>query len=412
MKKAITIFCVAILFASVSHSQTEVWKMQDTSVGQSLSSFPGLFTSSSPTMSEVIMLPDSTYRMYVNVQQSGGYRHCIGYANSVDAINFTYVDTCFCGSTDTLDRTYVTGGPSVVQLTSGQYRMYYRSTQKIVSGPKMYHVRSAISSDGITFTQEGIRIEIQPYDVSSGFTLVGHGTYWETDAGTFAGIFSGNPDTSAAGAASSLIFTTSVDGLTWGGFQFLYYGCHDPIVVKKGGQYHLYGMDQVNYMMTAKSADGLIWPATADSASFLDLSDNPMIVGGTKKIGDVGGCVMPWGELYLYTNFGTTTGPSLDIIRFTRSVVGIDENEKLMRLNFYPNPAITDVVIDLSWSANNEEDLTEVIVTDLFGKIFNCPLDFISEGLRLDISTLSAGIYFVTLVSADAGSISGKMIVE
>ncbi len=341
MKNSILILFAFLLFANTSlFSQTEIWKMEEYSLGQTISSFPPGFTNSSPTMSEVMILPDSSYRMYVNVQLFGGQKHCIAYASSNDAIDWTYEDTCFCGPTDSTARNFIVGGPSIVQLPSGDYRMYYRTTQKFTITPS-YHIRSAISTDGgITFTQEGIRIDIKTYDSTSPFWIVGHGTVWKYADNTFGAIFAVNPDSTVITGPSSLMHFTSADGLTWGGYNYLYYGHHDPIVFKHNGSYKMYAMRLAEHMVTAESADGLTWPALTDSASFVDTVDAPMLIGGTKRIGDVGGLVMPNNDVYLYTNFGTTTGPSKDIVRYTlQNPSAIGENKFTNEtLTLYPNP--------------------------------------------------------------------------
>lgn len=401
--KTIQLFTICLLLNTALFSQTEIWQQQNYCVGQTINSFPANYAGSNPTMSEVIQLPDSSYRMYVNVFATFG-KQCIGYANSTDAINFNFVDTCFCGPSDTTARNFITGGPSIIKLLGGGYRMYYRTTQKIT--PAMYHVRSAYSTDGITFTQEGIRIDIQPYDPTSDFTLIGHGTYWQYPDSTFGGIFSGNPDTSIV-QPSSLIYTSSADGLTWGNFDFLYQGHHDPIVLKKNNQYILYAMNLSKYMATAVSNDGISWPASTDSVSFIDTVNAPMLIGGTKRIGDVGGIVMPNNEIFLYTNFGTTTGPSLDIIRFilTNPGVGISEN-KLNSLEaiVFPVPVTDATVMEFE---QQEKIIFEL--TDNLGRIIYSKTYLNTDRINIGQIPMVNGIYFYRIVTEN-GISSGKII--
>ena len=406
-RMAQVLFTMCLAINTSVFSQTEIWQQQNYCVGQTINSFPAFFTNSYPTMSEVIQLPDSSYRMYVNVQYFPGvYTHCIGYASSSDAINWNYEDTCFCGSNDTTARNYILGGPSVIKLLSGGYRMYYRTTEKVASGPSKYHVRSAFSIDGINFTQEGIRIDIQPYDVLSDFTLVGHGTYWQYPDSTFGGIFSGNPDTSIV-QPSSLIYTSSADGLTWGNFTFLYQGHHDPIVLKKNNQYILYSMNLSEYMAKAVSNDGIIWPASTDSVSFLDTVNAPMLVNNTKRIGDVGGIVMPDNEIFLYTNFGTTTGPSEDIIRFTLTNpgIGIAENNSFsLEAIVFPVPVTDATVIEFEL-----QDKIFLELTDNLGRIIFSKTYLNTDKINIGQIPMLNGIYFYRLITEN-GISSVKII--
>jgi hypothetical protein len=286
--------------------------------------------------------------------------------------------------------------------------MYYRTTQKFTIAPS-YHVRSAISNDGIAFTQEGIRIDIQPYDISSDFTLVGHGTYWQYPDSTFGGIFSGNPDTSTV-QPSSLIYTSSADGLTWGNFTFLYQGHHDPIVLKKNNQYILYSMNLTEYMATAVSNDGITWPASTDSVSFLDTANAPMLIGGTKRIGDIGGIVMPNNEIFLYTNFGTTTGPSTDIIRFElqNQTTGIAaENVADRAIQIFPNPFSSQTTLHFVNPLKN----ATLSVNNCFGQKV-AQLNNIS-GLTITINrdNLQSGLYFLRLTQNSKNIASDKLII-
>jgi hypothetical protein len=413
MKKTLTIFSLSAIFALSSQAQTEIWKMQDYSIGENVAGFPGGLDNSIPTMAEVIMLPDSTFRMYVNTQWNMGEKHCISYAESPDAITWGPVDTCFCGSADTTARNYVVGGASIVKTTSGQYRMYYRATSKIpMGGFPEYHIRSAISSDGLIFTQEGIRIDIQPYDMSSDFVLAGHGSFYKLSGDSCAAIFSGNPDTSLISQPSSLIHATSPDGLVWGDFTFLYQNHHDPVVIKKNGKYIMYGMDLHYFMAKAISTNGIDWPSDTDSASFLDTSDDPMIVDGTKKIGDVGGIVMPDNEVFLYTNYGTTTGPSLDIIRYTLQNPGVEIIESDdSELSLFPNPCTAELNIVLS--PEFADDLVSVEVLDLTGRNVCAWRDIANTGnFSLDVREIPTGTYLVKFTGSDGATAMARISIS
>lgn len=389
-------------------SQTEIWTHEDYSVGANVAGFPGGTAGTIPTMSEVIELPTGTFRMYLNTQYNFGQKHCISYAESPDAINWTMIDTVFCGPTDTTARNFILGGPSIIHMQNGQYRLYYRCTQKFSVSPN-YHVRSAISSDGINFTQEGIRIDIKPYLPTSPFYLVGHGSYYQLSNGSFAGIFSGNPDTSTLIAPSSLIHGTSTDGLTWGNYTFLYQNHHDPIVIKKNSTYHLYAMDLAKKMVKATSSDGLTWPATTDSVSFIDSAGTPMLINNTKRIGDVGGLTMPNGDIYLYTNYSgnNPSGPSKNIIRFTLSNPGVNvsENNSFSLLtNVFPVPVTENTVIEFE---KQEKFIFEL--TDNLGRVIYSQKHYNTGKINIGRIPMQNGIYFYRIITENGFS-SGKII--
>ncbi|MEZ4822862.1 MAG: T9SS type A sorting domain-containing protein [Ignavibacteria bacterium] len=417
MKRIITLSIVMLSFCSASFPQTEIWKMQDYSIGQTINSFPPGFQNSTVTMAEVIRLPDGNYRMYFNLQQAGPViKQCIGYASSADAVHWSYNDTCFCGPLDTTARNYIVGGASVVRLNSGQYRMYYRATQKFSTSPS-YHIRSAISNDGINFVQEGIRIDIKPYDINSPFLLAAHGSFWMQSDGTFAAIFSGNPDTSSLMTPSHLIYGTSPDGMNWGNFRVLYQKFHDPKVLKVNGEYIMYAMNLIKYMGKAVSPDGINWPADADSVSFLDTMNFPLIINNTKKIGDIAGVVMPDNEIYLYSNFGTITGPSREIIRFElqNPPTGIlpstntgtsGTNSESDPVHIYPNPFSDRTSI----STNKVLKKSVLTIFNSLGQEVMRINNISGESFTIPRAGLPAGLYFLHLM--DEGKIyTHKLII-
>ena len=214
---------------------------------------------------------------------------------------------------------------------------------------------------------------------------------------TFAGIFSGNPDTTSASGPSQFVLTTSSDGLTWSNFQPLYYGHHDPIVLKKNGQYILYGMYLSKYMTTAVSSDGINWPASPDSVSFLDTTNAPMLVNSTKRIGDVGGVVMPNKDIYLYTNYSGTNPavPSKDIIRFTlQNPTGVSANNQLPHsISVLPNPFSSQTNL---YSDNLLKNAT-LSVYNLYGQTVKQIKNISGQTVILSRDNLSSGLYFIRL---------------
>jgi hypothetical protein len=284
----------------------ETWVMQGFCVGAAVNNET---QGGTLLMANVISLDSGGYRMFYNKSSLGNDQ--IRYADSPDGVNWTTKSTVLQGSSTPTDRTYMLGGASVVKLPDKRFRMYYRCSVYVAQGsPPKYHVRSAISDDGVHFTEEaGIRIDIFPYDSNSQFILVGHGSFFLAANGTYVGIVSANLRDEERNP-SDLFVTTSSDGLTWGNFKRLYSGVHDPTVVKKGNQYHLYAMYLHYYHGKAVSSDGINWPSQMNKVSLVDSSGEEVQNQG---VGDLGAALDSSGEIRLYTNHGN---PSSKIAYF------------------------------------------------------------------------------------------------
>ncbi len=179
--------------------------------------------------------------------------------------------------------------------------------------PKI-HIRSAISADGINFTREGVRININSYDSSSKLRLAGHGTYFISSDGIYIGIFSGEFTTDTLGP-SDLKIATSSDGLNFNNFATLYEDWHDPIVIKMtSGIYRIYATYLLEKQGTAFSLDGKSWPSQMINITFVDQS-GIILTEGNSGVGDIGGVLTSSSNIFLYTNYGN---PSSDIIYFER----------------------------------------------------------------------------------------------
>jgi hypothetical protein len=188
-------------------------------------------------MPEVVTLPNGTYRMYFGAQRASDGGLDIWYADSPNAITFTVGGVVLSGTTDPCDPEFTVTGASLVHLPDGRWRMYYQARQvypPLPGCPKIqFQIYSAISSDGITFTREGVRIAQR--NPSLPFEGAAHTRVLLLDDGTFAAFVS------AAGPVTGLFLLTSGDGLNFGSpRQLLGPTGHDPYVVKIGGRYTLY----------------------------------------------------------------------------------------------------------------------------------------------------------------------------
>jgi hypothetical protein len=332
----------------------------------------------------------------------------IRYANSSDGIVWTDGGMILKSDTSkaSSNRRWEINGPSVLKINATQYRMYYCATPYYHNTPPSFHLRSAISNDGTSFTDEGIRIDISPNDPASVLSLAGHGTFFINDSGSVTAIFSAN----AAGQLthpSDLYKASSVDGLAFSGFVKLYTGWHDPIVVKKSNKYRIYAVEMLNKEGTAESDDGMTWPNRMDSISLQDSLGKCFTESGD-GIGDIGGITTAANETFLYTNFGA---PSKDIALFRLSNPSVSIKKpvkikgtgyRLFSGSFSGNPRI-----EFGYS----KDIVFTL-TDLQGKLIDKRAFHDMDGIRLaGYGYLRNGIYLFT-IETKGQIITGKIIKE
>jgi len=291
-------------------SNVETWILKGYAVGK----LAGSETESNVVMAEVLLLDNGTYRMYYGAAYKSkfydgegvvGGATSIKYAQSTDGVTWEVKGTILSSTNDANSREYVVSAPSVLKLSDGRYRLYYQASPKQETGqePKL-HIRSAISTDGITFTKEaGVRIELHDYDSSSPLRLAGHGTYFKASDGTVVGIFSGD-FTTEAGASDLKMAISTDEGFTFNNFTTLYQDWHDPIVIKVNNGYRLYATYLTEKYGTAFSSDGKTWPAQMTEVAFVDQNGNKLTEANA-WVGDIGGVLLPSGQIRLYTNYGS-----------------------------------------------------------------------------------------------------------
>ncbi len=183
---------------------------------------------------DIIELPDGTYRMYYTGLVWGGIYRILS-AVSSDGLNWTKE------SGVRIPPPNVTSGDTII-LSGGtyRYRMYY-SAPGGTSGGAM--IISAVSSDGLTWTKEnGIRVDNGGiYD----FGGAGHPDIVELPDGTYRMYYSGWDE-----VGYHILSAVSSDGLTWtkeagevitgGGIYDSQYAHSPHILELSGGAYRMY----------------------------------------------------------------------------------------------------------------------------------------------------------------------------
>jgi hypothetical protein len=341
---ALTIALVTLGNVDLACAQVggEIWSQFAVAFAESLpSSIGGII------MPEVVALPNGTYRMYFGAQRASDGGMDIWYADSPDAITFTIGGVVLSGTTDPCDPEFTVTGASLVHLPDGRWRVYYQARPagppNLPACPKsQFQTYSAISTDGLTFTREGVRIAQR--DPSLPFEAAAHTRVLLLDDGTFAAYVS------AAGPVTGLFLLTSGDGLNFGSPQLLLGPAgHDPYVVKISGRYILYvDVWSPNSQQPASptaliltSSDGLNW-SVESTATFLDLHGT---VSPFPPNGDIGGVVLPDGTLRLFSD----TGPG-NFAVYERSIVAAVEYH-YAAWNFYFVTAIPQEIAVLDGGA-------------------------------------------------------------
>lgn len=293
--------------STTSTTTIEQWKMKGYVLGNQ--SHNEIVTSSI-LMPEITEFGNNIYRMYYSYGSDsvGSY---IKYAESNDTLNWTVKGIALQNSSDTNNREYQVGGPSIVKLKDGRYRMYYQANPKVVQIPK-FNISSAISNYGIAFSKEGVVIDISPYDTNSIFKLAGHGSFFIAENGLYACFISAEEKTSTS--PSSLYFATSTDGRSFSNYSMKYYSWHDPIVIKTSDGYWMFATYLKEKQGKAFSSDGLTWPSEMTEIKLVD-SSNTHLTPDNSGVGDIGGILLPNGNIRLFTNYGK---PVRDIVYFEK----------------------------------------------------------------------------------------------
>jgi len=370
--------------AGTARAQTATFDFQGVVLGP-LADAPAYFPEEA-AMSDVQRV-GGQYIMYYNTRAAGN-RSVIAYATSPDLLTWTVGQAIFTGSANPADRDFILGGPRVVKLPSGRYRMYYRCGPQFTPPQEpAYHIRSAISDDGLTFVSEGIRIEIKEHDASSFFNHVGHSAFYVNDEGNVAALLTGKDTSDQRPGPDRIYQAVSQDGgLTFTDFVRRYEGCHDPVVVKDStGTYRAFFTYLNVGFRTASSSDGADWPPTADTL-LMRQDEVALDELNFPKLADIGACVDASGAVTLFSNYAARPGP-WSVARFQRSgATGMEPRPaQISSALTWPNPA-RDVLHLEGLPANGRFTLT-----DPLGRVVRQQ----AAMSNLDVRDLPAGLWFL-----------------
>lgn len=387
------VFLIGIVSTRTLTAQIEIFNWQGYAIGADVAG-PG--NCAMGAMPDVILI-NSTYYMYYIARYNNAV-NAIYYATSSDMISWAVQDTIMCGSADTTNRLYDLGGPGVMKLNNGQYRLFYRTAQKATfPNEPLFHIRSMISNDGIHFTHEaGVRVENSTYQANSYFKSASHPSVYKDANGMTRAIITGRDSSMSISAPAGLYTAVSNDeGLTWSGFQPLYAGCHDPIVIRDStGVYHMYTSYMASGHREVTSSDGITWPAVPDSMlirkNLVPLNE----MTSAEVIADIGAAVDPSGNVYLYSNF-KPQGPGawVDVAYYTHDVSsGISENNSGTGINVFPNPAADAIIVTSDAAGADHYE-----ITNASGQVVQAGI-LAADG-RIDVSTFDSGLYFMRVFS-------------
>lgn len=274
----------------------ETWQLQGLAFEQE-------YRNGSLIMADVLPIDDGTYRMYYTVNAQD--HKSINLAVSEDALHWKVQGVVLDGATEKTDREFEIGGPSVIKLTEGGYRMYYRTSEQVKEGHPHYHIRSAYSEDGIVFIRdEGVRIDLNQYDDSSDYILIGHSRMFMNDEGTYVAILTANKI--GDNGPSDIFVASSQDGMDWEIGDLLYKDWHDPAVSKKDGIYYMHATYLLDKKGVATSVDGIHWDKQMQTIELIDGTGTTMTID-QYGLGDLSTVVTHGNEMLMFTNYGENT---------------------------------------------------------------------------------------------------------
>jgi len=345
--KFLLLLPLLLLQNKVINAQVEIWNWQGDSIGANATGDANCAMGAMPD----VALIDSQYIMYYIARYNNV--NAIYYATSPDMSNWAVQDTIMTASEDTTNRIYDLGGPGILKLNNGQYRLFYRTAQKrIPPNEPLFHIRSMISNDGIHFTHEGIRIDNKTYDPTSYFKSASHPAVYKDIFGNTKAIITGRDTTMNINSPAGLYTASSPDeGLTWTNFAPLYEKCHDPVVIKDSlNIYHMYTSYMGSGHREAISLDGITWPVAPDSM-LLQQGTIPLNESNSAYIiADLGAAVDSLGNIVLYSNHKTLGPGAWTNVAYFHSSNSVNTITKNANDEFivFPNPSSNSIKISES----------------------------------------------------------------
>lgn len=333
----------------------------------------------------------------------------IMYATSNDMNTWQVGDTVLVGSSDTTSREFIIGGARVIKLPNGQYRMFYRCSQKYTSSP-FYHIRSAISTDGKTFTPEGICIENNTYDSNSFFKHIGHSEFYYDAGNNLRALLTAKDTTMTAMQPDNIYVALSTDGgLSWSNFVSKYTACHDPVIIVDSSQnYHVYCTYLNTSFKTGTSIDGVSWPGVLDTLFMIQNGDTIIESSSPIKIADLGAAVNPNGDIIIYSNHATEPGPWTHVAYWTTiNTSSITQIDGFTNTNIYPNPFSTQTVLQIE---NPLHDAT-LTIYNYYGQRVAQMKNINGKTITLNRDNLVSGVYYVQLTDENKTISVDKLVI-
>lgn len=236
----------------------------------------------------VVPLADGRYRMYAN----GGAGKGIVSLISPDGIHFEAEPGIRLNGAGTGALDCVASHPWVVAMDGG-FRMYYQGDANCAptdSQPHQFRVFSAFSKDGLTFTREGVRIDVGP---GTGLRTAAHGRIVRMADGDYRMFLS--VDLLGKDGPADVVSATSADGLTWKvDLKPVLERAHDPTIVLEDGKLSVIAAFLGDNVVALEAGPGGVLRPTR----WLEFYDT----NGTRveEFGDIDAARLPDGRLAIY----------------------------------------------------------------------------------------------------------------
>lgn len=350
----------------------------------------------------------------------------MGYAWSLDGINWNeYVNNPVLdrGSNPSDFDFDGVETPTVIKDTNAplgeRYKLWYAGRNLTCSSVQDHKIGYAYSPDGINWTKYSGNPVIVPGDSSHWFNTAVYGPSVIYENNSYKMWFTGLDavaNSQSTDGKANIVYATSNDGIAWfihpspvleAGTQNNWDSvvCAEPSVIKVANTYHLFysALDQwtVEHFQVgyAWSSDGINWTKSAQ---------NPVLTTGIENQWDGYWASHPT-TIYdsidnkfkmWYTGRDTTTIVTLTGYYWD---IGYAESDFVLETNeletnndsivLYPIPANNKLSINLSFDVSN----AEITICNQLGQILTTISDINDRNLTIGTTSLSNGVYFLTL---------------